>query len=238
MKTLEIHDHFEYEEDNADIFDSANNVAIPGVPISIGGIRNIAGEIGGIFGKHEDKSDTGFKQFLSSDAGNLTFYPTKAEMLQAAQQGGWEKVEPAAIQASYDPMQGTWKRGDWNFKVISTNPIKAKSFKGAKESGTLSSNVNAAIPLNQLPSQAVAQAQQYGQQAIQSVQNAITNPSGQVATSPQIANPATSQPGGQPLNGGKSGGLLSGLTGGGPNMTLYLIGGAVAIVVLLLIMKK
>jgi hypothetical protein len=68
-------------------------------------------------------------------------YPSLIEMLQAAQQGKWESVEPGAIVASYNPDTGTWQRGDWKFKVSSLRPIKADAFKGS-EHYVLTSPVN------------------------------------------------------------------------------------------------
>lgn len=99
--------------------------------------------ISGIFGGHkEDKSLTGLNKFMSTFQG-LPFYPTKDEMLQAAQLGKWESVEPAAIQASYNPQTGQWVRGDWHFQVIGTSPITVKDFKGANETHTFSAPMNA-----------------------------------------------------------------------------------------------
>lgn len=204
MNTMEKHlasfeeSHFEYEEhdDNADSLAPINDIGVFG--IKVGTVRSLAGSLGNIFGKHEDKSDVGFKAFTAAGGGASNWYPTKEEMIQAAQQGGWEKVEPPAIQASYNPQDGTWKRGDWNFKVVSSAPIQAKAFKGAKESGLLQSSVNAKVPANQAPSQAVAQAASQVYQPAQSSSQG-TNPSGTVATSTNIANPGYGRPGGQPI---------------------------------------
>lgn len=198
--TQSASDHFEYEEheDNADSLAPINDIGVFG--IKVGTVRSLAGSLGNIFGgKKEDTSDVGFKAFTASGGGASNWYPTKDEMIQAAQQGGWEKVEPPAIQASYNPQDGTWKRGDWNFKVVSSSPIQAKAFKGAKESGLLKSPVNAKVPVNQAPSQATPTAASQGTTP-QSVAPQTTNSSGMTATSPQISSPSNSQPGGQPVN--------------------------------------
>lgn len=68
-------------------------------------------------------------------------YPSVLEMLQAAQQGKWESVEPGAIASTYNPDTGTWVRGDWKFKVTSLRPIKADAYKGS-EHFVLTSPVN------------------------------------------------------------------------------------------------
>ena len=140
--------HFEIEEsfeEHADIFDAATAVPVYGQAYGIA--RNIAEGAGKIFGiGKEDKSDVGFKAY-KNQAGQLPFYPTKEEVIKAAQQGKWQAVEIPAIQASYNPQDGTWKRGDWNFAVSNTSPIQAKYFKGAKEAGGYTSNVNAAVPV-------------------------------------------------------------------------------------------
>jgi len=137
--------HFEYDEDNADIFDTATKVPVYGQ--AYGAVRDIAGAAGKLFGVGtEDKSTVGFDTFRQNQI-PLPFYPTKDEMIKAAQEGKWQTVEPPAIQATYNPQNGVWKRGDWNFVVVSNDPITAKAFKGKSESGLLSSHTKAKVPV-------------------------------------------------------------------------------------------
>lgn len=218
MKNLTLNiDHFENEfEEHADIFDTVAN-AVPGASAA----RGILGSVGGILGiGTEDKSDTGFKAALASGVGNLPFFPTMAEVLQAANQGGWEKVEPAAITASYNPSNGTWKRGDWNFKITQTNPIQAKQYKGAKESGTLNSNVQTAIPRAAQPV------------AVQSAPTAIhtsTMPAGSVLT----GTPANTT---GAANLADVSGLVKNIPGG--NTTLIIVAVLVVVTVVILFIAK
>lgn len=135
----DLYNDFESSENNADIWDTAAG-AVPGGNT----VRGIGQAIGGLF-KKEDKSTVGWERFLAARP-QLQFYPTKDEMLKAATAGGWERVEPAAIVASYNPDNGTWQRGDWHFAVVSTSPIIAKAFKGSGEQQTLNSPINAVNP--------------------------------------------------------------------------------------------
>jgi hypothetical protein len=161
-ETLVQEDHFEFisgqpgstpdrfgSDNHADIFD----IGAQNVP-AFGAARTIAQSAGKLFGiGKEDKSDKGYQIFLQGFAG-LPFYPTKEEVIAAAQEGKWDRAEPAAIQNSYNPTSGQWTRGDWKFQVTGTSPIKAVMFKGAKERFNLNSTINAKIPVNQSPSNA------------------------------------------------------------------------------------
>ncbi len=210
-------EHFEYMEhgeeyDNADSLAPINDIGVFG--IKVGTVRAVGGALGNMFGgKKEDTSTIGFDKFKAAGAGALPFYPTKEEMIQAAQNGFPDKAEPAAIQASYDPNTGVWQRGDWHFGVISTSPITAKAFKGATEGGTLKSTINAKIPVNVLPSQAQASmniptAGQFQGQTLpggQSILGLDGKPIGQTQSAGQSSTsmPTAQTPGGQPLQSGQ-----------------------------------
>jgi len=112
--------------------------------------------VGGLL-KSEDKSATGFNKFKST-FNPLPFYPTRDEMIKAAQLGRWEAAEAPAIQSSYNPQDGTWKRGDWSFQVISTSPITVKDFKGSNETHTFSAPLNAKVPMSVSPQNATVMA--------------------------------------------------------------------------------
>ncbi len=67
-------------------------------------------------------------------------YPSREQMVSIAIKNNWDPKEPAAIAASYDQNEGTWRRGDWRFAIINTNPVTARAFKGANESFTYTNN--------------------------------------------------------------------------------------------------
>ena len=243
--------HFEYfESNNADaLTELANSNPYSGAALQLVNIGK------GIFGKHDDKSDTGFQQFKASGGGALPFYPTKAEMLKAAQSPGWDKAEPAAISASYNPNDGTWKRGDWNFKTVSTSPIAAKAFKGAKEGFSMTSSVNAAIPagIAGAPSQASPVAggtpsqvvtTPTGNVAPQQIQTAVQQLKAQGATDEQ-AHDAVGNALGVPKDivkkhaknaggGGNGGGSVM----GGLSIPIILVGVAVIGLIIYLVARK
>ncbi len=68
-------------------------------------------------------------------------YPTKEQMVAIAQKNNWDRgSEAPAIAATYDQNEGTWRRGDWRFAIINTNPVTVRAFKGANESFTYTNN--------------------------------------------------------------------------------------------------
>ena len=89
-------------------------------------------------GTPEDRSDTGYQQFLATvNRGNI--FPSYDELVAALQ------TRPDVIRdrtwgdalsspANYDESTGTFARGDWRQAVTSLTPIVIKSFKGAGES--------------------------------------------------------------------------------------------------------
>jgi cobalamin biosynthesis Mg chelatase CobN len=224
--------HFEYHEfeEHADSLAPINDIGVFGV--KVGTVRSLAGSLGNLFGgKKEDTSDVGFKKYMANQAGSLPYFPTLAEMMKAAANGFPDKNEPAAIQASYNPQTGTWKRGDWNFAVSALNPIAAKAFKGATEGGTITSNVNAAVPV-QSSAQSVPQPQTMA-----------------VHTSdmPSGSAPAGTVQTGTPTNTGVSGTSPAGASlmsqvqsmlpsSGGASPSPLLIGGIVVAVIIVLIL--
>jgi len=213
--------------------------------------------VSGIFGgKKEDKSDTGFKSFLTGFNG-LPFYPTKDEVIAAAQQAKWDPAEPAAIQNSYNPQSGQWKRGDWNFQITGTSPITVTQFKGANEKYVHSSTVNAKPPMNQSPNAAPVvspynaylnsgQSQpqptlgrQIANTLLSDAQQAIVNSLPQ-GTTPQQAQQALAQ-NGMPIQQGmnpysaSAGGFANSLFGGmSTGMSVGLILGFLALVALII----
>ena len=99
---------------------------------SIGGA--IGGVLSGLFGGNdEDKSVTGFNNFLQSQTQTIE-YPSRDELLRVGTASGWPQNYLNAIQNSYNQSTGTFQMGDWRAIVIGTAPTQIKWFKGAGES--------------------------------------------------------------------------------------------------------
>jgi len=90
-----------------------------------------------------NQKTAGLNKFLQmyGDRG-LPYFPSKTEMLRAANEAGWESHIKLALQF-YDENKGTWNfpLDDWVGAVFSINPIRAMIFKGAGEQYEKDSNV-------------------------------------------------------------------------------------------------
>jgi LPXTG-motif cell wall-anchored protein len=146
----------------AGIFGSV--LSFVGGPIG-GGVGSVLDSIiGG--GSTEDKSVTGFQNFISTRPAVGVAYPTVTELVRVGTAAGWPADDLAAIRSTYNQSNGTFRKGDWNGVVVSTSPTQVKWFKGASESfirQAEASNVafanTSANNIAEAPSQGASQAQ-------------------------------------------------------------------------------
>jgi len=188
---------------------------IPGVGTGIGTI--VGGALSGIisiFGDGEDTSTIGYQNFINGSKA-LQVYPTKAEMLAAAADGGWNAGQTQAIRDTYSQADGTITQGDWHARVISINPIKVEWFKGANEHGITDSHIVS------------AQAAAFNAKGSNNLANLVTPG----ATSYSFGGSSTDS---QPASGGPGGSGGSG--SGSSNVLWYVVGGVVALFLLVILL--
>lgn len=107
-------------------------------------VQQGVGMLGQLGGQREDKSQTGFQEYMASGQNNVKRFPSKEKMMEAASNGGWDSRAVKALNTNYNQSNGTFKGNgdDWAQIVISTNPIQVATFKGANERFILQSSVN------------------------------------------------------------------------------------------------
>lgn len=112
---------------------------------AIPGIIKLGSSLGGLFGgRPEDTSDVGFQRYLSRR--NVSRFPTKSQVIQAANGSSWGSADVQAVISTYDESNGTARRGDWQYSITNLTPISFGVFKGANERFDLISNYSVQLP--------------------------------------------------------------------------------------------